>query len=259
MFPRRAVFLTAAVVGALAMGGGEAVAAPVACGETITTDTTLDNDLVDCPNNGIVIGANGVTLDLNGHTIDGDGEPFDDTVAPRGVLQHCPDDELCDVGVASERHNRLTIKGGRIKEFSDGVLTDHARHAHLRRLTVTGNLDAGVLILRSRDVRLRRSTVARNAFLGIAYIRVTRSDVSSTSVLANGVDTDQAGIGLFGSKRGPPSTLLGVTVLGWPGQLVEIEAVASGLISARRRDRESSVYALAPLRTEPTPMYCRIE
>jgi hypothetical protein len=31
---------------------------------------------------------------------------------------------------------------------------------------------------------------------------------------------------VFG-KRGPPSTLLGVTVLGWPGQLVEIEAVAA--------------------------------
>jgi enamine deaminase RidA (YjgF/YER057c/UK114 family) len=31
---------------------------------------------------------------------------------------------------------------------------------------------------------------------------------------------------VFG-KRGPPSTLLGVTVLGWRGQLVEIEAVAA--------------------------------
>jgi len=31
---------------------------------------------------------------------------------------------------------------------------------------------------------------------------------------------------VFGTQ-GPPSTLLGVTVLGWPGQLVEIEAVAT--------------------------------
>ena len=31
---------------------------------------------------------------------------------------------------------------------------------------------------------------------------------------------------VFGSD-GPPSTLLGVTVLGWPGQLFEIEAVAT--------------------------------
>ena len=45
----------------------------MSCGDTITTDTTLDSDLVDCPTNGIVIGADNVTLDLNGHTIDGDG------------------------------------------------------------------------------------------------------------------------------------------------------------------------------------------
>jgi enamine deaminase RidA (YjgF/YER057c/UK114 family) len=31
---------------------------------------------------------------------------------------------------------------------------------------------------------------------------------------------------VFGSD-GPPSTLLGVTVLGWPDQLFEIEAVAA--------------------------------
>ena len=45
----------------------------MSCGDTITTDTTLDSDLVDCPTNRIVIGADNVTLDLNGHTIDGDG------------------------------------------------------------------------------------------------------------------------------------------------------------------------------------------
>jgi enamine deaminase RidA (YjgF/YER057c/UK114 family) len=31
---------------------------------------------------------------------------------------------------------------------------------------------------------------------------------------------------VFGND-GPPGTLVGVTVLGWPGQLVEIEAVAA--------------------------------
>jgi enamine deaminase RidA (YjgF/YER057c/UK114 family) len=31
---------------------------------------------------------------------------------------------------------------------------------------------------------------------------------------------------VFGTE-GPPATLLGVTVLGWPGQLVEIEAIAA--------------------------------
>ena len=69
-----ALLATGAAISVSAFTASQARAAPVACGDTITVDTKLDADLVDCPNNGIVIGANGVTLDLNGHTIDGDGE-----------------------------------------------------------------------------------------------------------------------------------------------------------------------------------------
>ena len=45
----------------------------VSCGVTITADTRLGADLVNCPNNGIVIGAEDNTLDLNGHVVAGDG------------------------------------------------------------------------------------------------------------------------------------------------------------------------------------------
>src|SRR4051812_27856408 len=48
-------------------------AAHVQCGAVITADTTLDSDLVGCPQDGIVIAAGNVTLDLNGHTISGTG------------------------------------------------------------------------------------------------------------------------------------------------------------------------------------------
>ena len=41
----------------------QASAGHVSCGDTITTDTTLDSDLLDCPSNGIVIGAADITLD----------------------------------------------------------------------------------------------------------------------------------------------------------------------------------------------------
>ncbi len=63
-------------------GAGQASA--ITCGTTITTDTTLDVDLVDCPDHGIVIGADDITLDLNGHVIDGDG------------FADCPKKEFCD-------------------------------------------------------------------------------------------------------------------------------------------------------------------
>ena len=71
----KAMVLALVVAGFTVLGGGQALASHVGCGDTITTDTTLDSDLVNCRNNGIVIGADNITLDLNGHTIDGDGEP----------------------------------------------------------------------------------------------------------------------------------------------------------------------------------------
>jgi hypothetical protein len=56
---------------AFTAGASPAQAATVTCGQTITVNTTVDNDLT-CPSgNGLVIGANGITLDLNGHTIAG--------------------------------------------------------------------------------------------------------------------------------------------------------------------------------------------
>ncbi len=140
----------------------------MACGETITADTTLEADLVDCPDNGIVIGANKVTLDLNGHLIDGDGE----------LVDPCPRNEFCDVGVVSEGHNRITIKGGRVTQFGLGVGVFDAKRAHLRQLTVSKNID-----------------------LGIVLGEAERSDVRTSSVMANGLHTDEAGLGVFFSNH----------------------------------------------------------
>jgi hypothetical protein len=52
---------------ALGSAAGRAVVAQPGCGATITVDTKLTRDLVNCPNNGLVIGADNITLDLNGH------------------------------------------------------------------------------------------------------------------------------------------------------------------------------------------------
>jgi hypothetical protein len=91
--------LAAAIL--LALAPASALAAHVGCGDTITTDTKLDSDLIDCPGNGIVIGADNITLDLNGHTIDGTSSSGD--------------------GVANVAHLGATIKGGTIQGFGVGV------------------------------------------------------------------------------------------------------------------------------------------
>jgi hypothetical protein len=86
----RPVILAVVVAGVLALGAGSAHARGhsdgVNCGDTITTDVKLDRDLVDCPGNGLVIGADNIDLDLNGHTIDGDN------------VLGCEDFYACDYG-----------------------------------------------------------------------------------------------------------------------------------------------------------------
>src|SRR3954464_11065087 len=98
--------LAAALACWLAMGGTQASAAQVKCGDTITTDTTLHHDLVNCPNNGILIGADNVTLNLNGHRIDGDGTPADGCD---------PQTEFCDVGVGNFGHDGVTVMRGSLR------------------------------------------------------------------------------------------------------------------------------------------------
>jgi hypothetical protein len=116
----RAMVLALVVAGFSVVGAGQSLARHVGCGDTITTDTTLESDLVDCPNNGIVIGADNITLDLNGHTIDGDGRRVDS----------CPEDEDCDVGMLNlAGYNGLTVVGGTIRQFGIGILV-HGGAAH---------------------------------------------------------------------------------------------------------------------------------
>ena len=120
--PTCLAILGLALPSSLAFSAGPASASHVRCGDTITANTTLDSDLVDCPSNGILIGADGITLDLNGHTIAGDDEPF----------EPCPVDQPCDIGVLNEGHDDVTIQGGTVRGFGPGVGVVQANRNRLR-------------------------------------------------------------------------------------------------------------------------------
>ena len=141
--------LAAALACWLAMGGTQASAAQVNCGDTITADTTLHHSLVNCANNGIVIGANGVTLNLNGHRIDGDGTP-----AAGCDFQT----EFCDVGVVNDGHDGVTVRHGSVREFGFGVFVGRARHNRVLRISSSRNFFFGFFIARSARSLVRRSS-----------------------------------------------------------------------------------------------------
>jgi large repetitive protein len=164
----KAMVLALVVASFTVLGSSRALADHVSCGDRITTDTTLDSDLVNCPNNGIVIGADHITLDLNGHTIEGDGT----------LVDPCPEGETCDVGVDnSAGHRGVTVKGGSIRQFALGVLVLGARRNSLRHLSVSRNLFVGIVVGESAHTAVERSSITRN-----------------------GVTTQQAGMVLFASR-----------------------------------------------------------
>jgi len=141
----------------------------VECGDTVTADVTLDSDLVDCPSNGIVIGADGITLDLNGHTIDGDGE----------LTADCPAGEPCDLGVLSDGHAGVTVRNGSVRQFALAAIIGGAPDNGLLHLSLTESTFPGVIVFESSGLRFEHNTVT-----------------------ANGLETDGEGLGLFNSPHG---------------------------------------------------------
>ncbi len=166
-----AVILALAVVGIIALSGSRALAVNVSCGDTITADTTLHHNLLNCPNNGIFIGADNITLDLNYHTIDGDGTH----------AAGCGPQEDCDLGVASIDHNGVTVVHGRVREFRIGV-------------AVAG------FVGNARHNRVLDISSSKNQDFGIGFFGVARSVVRNSSGSHNRAP-DGDGMGLFTSHR----------------------------------------------------------
>ena len=173
-----AVSLIVAIALTVALGSasGRAVVAQPGCGDTITVDTKLTRDLVNCPNNGLVIGADNITLDLNGHVIDGDDAEFAD----------CPPDEACDIGVLDFDHHGVTVKGGKVRQFTFGAL-----------------------VVGASDSRFSSIDLSHHFFSGLLLAESSHSVVDGITASANGLTTDQAGVDIFDSDH---LTLTGNTV-----------------------------------------------
>jgi parallel beta-helix repeat protein len=124
---RRVLGVAALAVGVLGFAAPAAHAVEVSCGQTISQDTKVSNDLKDCPGDGLVVDTAGVVLDLNGHTIDGDASGND-----TGILISNVDD--------------VTVKSGKVRQFSAGVFLGSSQGGHrLLSLKALDNTNDGVL------------------------------------------------------------------------------------------------------------------
>jgi parallel beta-helix repeat protein len=151
------------------------------CGVTVTADTVLHEDLVDCPDRGILIGADDLILDLNGHRNDGDGS----------LVRECPDRTTCDVGVDnSAGHEGLRVIGGSITDFGVGVLVVSADRNSLSRLDIRNNFFAGAAFTGSDGARVVDSVIAHNGLThrdpGLVLLDTSHSVVKRNRLSVNG-------------------------------------------------------------------------
>jgi parallel beta-helix repeat protein len=155
------------VVGPWAITASPAHAGQVRCGATLTANTTLDRDLLNCPGDGLIIGADNITVNLNGHTITGRAHPG-------------------SAGIRNVGHTGVKIQDG---DFSG--------------LDISG-FETGILLKGVRN-NLVRGLFVEGVSFGIALVDSDRNTIENNGTMAGSTNVCDrvraAGIALFDSDR----------------------------------------------------------
>lgn len=161
--------IAVAVLIAVAPKADGSGATPItSCGQTVTTNAVLTQDL-DCPGSpGVIVGASGITIDLKGFRLRGDR-----TSGHYGI-----DD--------SGGFTNVRVKNGVLSNFIIGVYANNADGFSVVGVVATGNFDSGIA-LQGVSVSVKSSVAASNGANGIVLGGPSAS-VKSSIAFANGSD-----------------------------------------------------------------------
>jgi parallel beta-helix repeat protein len=159
--------LGAAVALFSAIGVSPALAQNVTCGQVITHNTHVKNDLTNCPGDGLVIGASNIKLDLGGHTIDGVSSPTADGINNKGGFDN------------------VTIRHGTVQQFHIGLELNGADGNKLQHLVVTQNPFDGVRLTGSNNNKIGHVKES-SSFDGIFLTGSDHNRVSHSQANGNG-------------------------------------------------------------------------
>jgi parallel beta-helix repeat protein len=174
--------------------------ANVSCGQTLTQSTTLTNDLVDCPGNGLLVGADNIRIDLNGHTIDGTNarKPGTAGIQTKG------------------RRANVTIVNGTVTDFYFNGVSLSGRGNAVRKVTVRnigagcrqGDICVGISLMNCRGCTVADSVVS-NAVHAFRANGINVDESPGARVMRNRVRRNAGeGISMFHS---PASHIVGNT------------------------------------------------
>jgi len=194
---RTSLALAAAALGLLGtpalQGVAEAAKSVVNCGDVITHNTTLGNDVGPCPKDGVIIGADNVTLNLAGHKIFGTTSPDD------------------GVGVRIPNHTGVTIRKGIITQFDTGVYVNQGSNNTISDMKIRFNVGLtdrfttefgdGILIYESPNNMVVGNLIEHNGIwdgIGVGGPLSSGNRILRNTVNSNNDGNPRGGIAGFG-------------------------------------------------------------
>ncbi len=164
-------------------------AATVACGQTITKDTTLTADVGPCQGEGIIIGADNIRLNLNGRRVLGNSD--------QGASGEFAGIRLAGrTGVTVTGHPGKSGKTGTVSGFEAGVVIDGGSANTVENLTARDNigrddpfnaeLGDGIVIFDSPSNRILNNLVVHNGIFDGIGVLGSASD--NSTIQGNTVD-----------------------------------------------------------------------
>src|SRR5262249_17562582 len=112
--------------------------ATLSCGSAIATNTTLTQDLTNCPGAGLVLPPDGVTLNLNGHAVSGAGVANTRTHAGHARIR-------------IDGHDHVTVTGGTVSGFDHAILFTRSPYGTVTAVSVHDNRRRGVMFVDASD------------------------------------------------------------------------------------------------------------
>jgi len=153
------------------------------CNTPITGDFVLANDMT-CPLDALVIHVDNVVLDLGGHTITGPG------MGP----QTWPNPQLDSVGVRVGGHTGVTVRNGKISDFSTGVYFVDMVRSRIENVYSQRNR-YGFYIHASTGITITGSTVFANIY-GL-HLQDSSNNVVQGNRLAHQTYNSPGGYGIY--------------------------------------------------------------
>lgn len=165
------------------------VVTDVSCGDVLTTDVRLEEDLT-CVGDALTVGADGIQINLNGHVISGNATGN---------------------GITVRLRTDIVIHGGTVRNFLTGIFVAQSTGVTIKDNGFTLNREAVFLNGSSGNV-VKANTAWANTSRGI-MLRPTASGIVSTNnmVVGNTLVDNPSGILVFGQSG---NTLKGNTISG---------------------------------------------